>query len=120
MDFSPVKQLRGGLCRAIAAGAFVLVLSSGVEAAQSIRVLLSSDVLGLDMRADSPLWATDAKGHSQTLRASVQVAVAETGFLLNGVRMQTDQLTLHGWRARSHTDLSTFFSEAQRNSGVIE
>jgi len=96
MDFTPVKQLRGGLCRAILAGACVLVLSSGVEAAQSIRVLLSADVLGLDMRADSPLWATDAKGHSQTLRASVQVAAAETGFLLNGVRMQTDQLTLQG------------------------
>ncbi|HSL04094.1 MAG TPA: SpoIID/LytB domain-containing protein [Nitrospiraceae bacterium] len=91
-----MKQLRGGLCQAIAAGAFVLVLSSGGEAAQSIRVLLSSDVLGLDMRADSPLLVKDAKGHSLTLRAPVQVAAAETGFLLNGVRMQTDQLTLQG------------------------
>ncbi|MEK7235492.1 MAG: SpoIID/LytB domain-containing protein [Nitrospirota bacterium] len=91
-----MKQLRGGLCRAIAAAACFLSLSSGAEAAQSIRVLLSADVPRLDVRADSPLWVTDAKGHGQTLRASVQVAAAENGFLLNGVRIQTEQLTLHG------------------------
>jgi stage II sporulation protein D len=96
MDLSPMKQLSGGMWRAIAAGAFVLVLSSGVEAAQSIRVLLSADVLGLNIRADSPLWVTDAKGRGQTLSAPVKISAAETGFLVNGIRMQTDQLTLHG------------------------
>ena len=50
----------------------------------------------LDIRADGPLWVTDAKGRGQALRASVQVAAAGAGFLLNGVRMQTEQLTLHG------------------------
>jgi len=96
MDLSPVKQLRGGVFRAIVAGACLLSLSSGAEAAQSIRVLLSAEVSQLDVRADRPLWVTDAKGRSQTLRASVQVAAVDKGFLLNGVRMQTEQLTLHG------------------------
>jgi len=95
MDFSPVKQLRSGVCRAIVAGAFLLSLSSGAEAAQSIRVLLSADVPQLDIRADSPLWVTDATGRGQVIRTSVQVAAAGTGFLVNGVRMQTEQLTLH-------------------------
>jgi stage II sporulation protein D len=96
MDLSSVKQLRSGVRRAIVAGACLLSLSSGAEAAQSIRVLLSTDVPRLDIRADSPLWATDAKGRGQTLRASVQVTATENGFLLNGVRVQTEQLTLHG------------------------
>ncbi|MEY4705346.1 MAG: hypothetical protein RL042_1551 [Nitrospirota bacterium] len=97
MDLSPVKQLRVGLCCAIvAAGACVLSLSSGAEAAQSIRVLLASDVSQLDVRADSPLWVTDAKGRGQGMGALVHVAVSGTGFLVNGVRMQTEQVTLRG------------------------
>jgi stage II sporulation protein D len=96
MDLSPVKQLKNAVCRAIAAGACLLCLSSEVEAAQSIRVLLSADVSQLDIRGDGALWVADIKGHGQAMRASIQVAVAGTGFLLNGVRMQTEQLTLHG------------------------
>ena len=84
------------MSRAILAGACLLSLPSGVEAGESIRVLLSADVPRLDIRADSPLWVVDAKGRSQALRAPVQVAAAGTGFLQNGVRMQTEQLTLHG------------------------
>jgi len=96
MDLSPVKQLRGGVCRAILAGACLLSLSSGAEAGESIRVLLSTDVPRLEIRADSLLWVTDAKGRGQALRAPVQVAAAGTGFLQNGVRMQTEQLTVNG------------------------
>ncbi len=96
MDLSPVKQLRGGVFRVIVAGACLLNLSSGAEAAQSIRVLLSADVPQLEIRADSPLWMTDTQGRGQSMRATVQVVASGTGFLLNGVRMQTQQLTLHG------------------------
>ncbi|MGH7221174.1 MAG: SpoIID/LytB domain-containing protein, partial [Nitrospiraceae bacterium] len=91
-----MKQPRGGVCRAILAGACLLSLSSGAEAAESIRVLLSADVPWLEIRADGLLWVTDDKGHGQALRAPVQVAAAGTGFLQNGVRMQTEKLTLHG------------------------
>ena len=78
------------------AGVCLLSLSSEAKAAESIRVLLSAEVPRLDIRADGPLWVTDAKGRDQALRASVQVEAAGVGFLLNGVRMQTEQLTLHG------------------------
>ena len=91
-----MKQSKGGVCRAILAGACLLSLSSEVEATEPLRVLLSADVPRLDVRADSPLWVTEAKGHSHTLRAPVQVIAAEAGFLLNGVRMKTEQLTLRG------------------------
>src|ERR1700675_743338 len=96
MDVSPVKQFKEGVCRAIAAGACLLSLSSGAEAEQSIRVLLSADVPRLDVRGDSPLWVTDAKDRGQAVRAAVQVTATEKGFLLNGIRMQTEKLTLHG------------------------
>ena len=114
-----MKQSRGGVCRAILAGACLLSLSSGAEAAESIRVLLSADVPRLDIRADGPLWVTDAKGRGQALRAPVQVTAVGAGFLLNGVRMQTEQLTLQWRRARPHIDVSTTRSEAQRGGGVI-
>ena len=91
-----MKHLRGIVYRAIVAGVCLLSLSSGSEAAESIRVLLSAEVPRLDIRADGPLWVTDAKGRDQALRASVQVEAAGAWFLLNGVRMQTEQLTLHG------------------------
>ena len=89
-----MKGLKGNVYRAVVAGACVFSLSAETEASESIRVLLSAEVPRLDIRADSPLWATDARGRSQALRPSVQVAAAEGGFLLNGARMQTDQLTL--------------------------
>lgn len=94
MDVSTVKQFKGGVCRAIAAGACLLGLTSGAEAAQTIRVLLSANVSQLDVRADRPLWVTDAKGHRQTLHTVVHIGAGEKGFLLNGVRLQTEQVTL--------------------------
>ncbi|MCE9536631.1 MAG: SpoIID/LytB domain-containing protein [Nitrospirae bacterium] len=91
-----MKSFKGALYQAIAVGACLLGLSSATEAAQSIRVLLSANVSQFDVRADHPLWVTDAKGHSQTLRTSVHVQVGDHGFLLNGVRVQTERLTLQG------------------------
>jgi stage II sporulation protein D len=115
MDLSPVKQLRGTLYRAIVAGTCLLGLSSGAEATESIRVLLSADVSRLDIRADSPLWVTDAQGRGQALRAPVQVSAAGTGFLQNGVRMQTEQLTL---RAGAQGLTLTFPRPARKLNGA--
>jgi len=82
--------------RAVVAGVCLFSLTFGAEAAEPIRVLLSADVLRLEIRTDGPLWVTDAKGRGQALRTPVQVAAAEAGFLVNGVRMQTEQVTLQG------------------------
>ena len=112
MDTSSVKPFKCALYRAIAVGACLLGLSSGTEAAQSIRVLLSANVSQLDVRADRPLWVTDAKGHSQTLRTSVHILVGENGFLLNGVRVQAERLTLQG----GEQGLTLTFPRPTRNS----
>ena len=89
-----MKSLKGNVCRVVVAGACVFGLSAEAKAAESIRVLLSAEVPRLEIRADSPMWATDARGRGQALRASVQIAAAEGGFLLNGAHMQTEQLML--------------------------
>ena len=91
-----MKQLKGVLYRAVVAGVCVLSLSCAAEAAESIRVLLSADVARLDIRADGPLWVTDAKGRGQALRAPVQVATDGAWLLVKGIRIQTEQLTVHG------------------------
>ena len=82
--------------RAVVAGVCLFSLTFGAEAAEPIRVLLSADVLRLEIRTDGPLWVMDAKGRGQALRTPVQVTAAEAGFLVNGVRMQTEQVTLQG------------------------
>ncbi|MDW7655522.1 MAG: SpoIID/LytB domain-containing protein [Nitrospiraceae bacterium] len=92
-----MTQRETGLCRAmIMVGACLFSLVPGVEAAQSIRVMLSVDVAQLNVRADRSLWMTDATGRGQALRASVHVSAEGTGFVLNGVFMRTDRLTLGG------------------------
>jgi len=96
MDLSTVKQLKGVLYRTVVTGVCLLSLSCGAEAAESIRVLLAADVSRLDIRANGSLWVTDEKGRDQVLRAPVQVVADGAGFLLKGLRIQTDQLTLHG------------------------
>jgi stage II sporulation protein D len=80
--------------RALVAGVCLFSLSFGAEAAEPIRVLLSADVLRLEIRTGGLLWVTDAKGRGQALRTPVQVTAAEAGFLVNGVRVQTEQVTL--------------------------
>jgi stage II sporulation protein D len=94
MDLSPMKQLWGTAYRTFVAGVCLLSLSSAAEGAESIRVLLSAEVSRLDIRADTPLKMTDSKGRGQVLRTLVQVATGEQGFLLNGLRVQAEQVTL--------------------------
>ena len=96
MDLSTVKQVKGVLYRTVVTGVCLLSLSCGAEAAESIRVLLAADVPKLDIRANGSLWVTDAKGRDQVLRAPVQVVADGAGFLLKGLRIQTEHLTLHG------------------------
>jgi stage II sporulation protein D len=96
VDISSVKQLSANIYRVVLAGVCLFSLSSGAEAAESLRVLLSADVPRLEIRTGGSLWLTDAKGRDQALRTPSQVSTFETGFLLNGVRIQTEQMTLHG------------------------
>jgi stage II sporulation protein D len=73
---------------------FVLVCSPWVEAAQSIRVLLSADVLKLEVQADGPVWITDSSRHGRALRPVIRIVPSGKGFSVNGLRMAHEQLTM--------------------------
>ncbi|MDH4185996.1 MAG: SpoIID/LytB domain-containing protein [Nitrospira sp.] len=111
-----MTQLRRALCRAIVVGVCLFGLSSGVEAAESIRVLLSSDVTQLSVRADRVLWVTDAKGHSHFIHEPARVTVVGKGFLLNGTPVPTGQLTLDGG---SQGLTLTFSRSIQKHKGNV-
>jgi hypothetical protein len=96
MDLSPVKQPRVEACHL--AGACLLSLSSGAEAAESIRVLLSADVTARYPCRRSVV-VTDAKAWSGcALRSRSQP--------LDGVcewRPHADGATDAGWRKQGLT-----------------
>jgi len=75
-----------------------MTLSCGLpahsDAAQSIRVLLASDVQRLEVRADHTIWVTDAQDRGHFFRSSLRIDVRGPAMLLNGMRVTGDQLTL--------------------------
>ncbi|MFO0706233.1 MAG: SpoIID/LytB domain-containing protein [Nitrospira sp.] len=74
--------------------ALVCAFAGPVEAAQSIRVLIASDVQRLDVRAEQVVWVTDAQDRAHSFKSTVRVEVRGTGFIVNGTRMSGEQLTL--------------------------
>jgi stage II sporulation protein D len=60
-------------------------------AAQSIRVLLASDVQRLEVRADKTIWVTDADDRGHFFRSSLRIEVRGPALLLNGTRVTGDQ-----------------------------
>ncbi len=74
----------------------MLAAASWAEAAQSLRVLLSADVLKLEVQADGPVWVTDADRHGRALRSPVRIVSSAKGLSVNGLRMEKGQLTLRG------------------------
>jgi stage II sporulation protein D len=64
------------------------------HSAQSIRVLLASDVQRLEVRAENAIWVTDAQDRAHSYRSSLRIEVRGQALLLNGTRVAGDQLTL--------------------------
>lgn len=94
MVISPLNRLRQGILLSAVTGALVIGSVSGVAAAQSIRVLLAAEVQRLDVRAEGPIWITDSKDRGQAIKSTTQITANGSGFLLNGSRLTTEQLTL--------------------------
>lgn len=95
MDLSPVTPVLGRI--ALALTAWLLLgfgASSLAEAAQSIRVLLSADVLKLDVQADGAVWLTDSSREGRAIRSNAHITPHGKGFLVNGVRMAHERLTM--------------------------
>jgi stage II sporulation protein D len=94
MDLSPVKPTVHRIVIVVIAWLLLAAGASSVEAAQSIRVLLSADVLKLDVQADGAVWLTDSSRHGRAIRSSAHITVYGKGFLVNGIRMAHERLTM--------------------------
>ncbi|HEU4682923.1 MAG TPA: SpoIID/LytB domain-containing protein [Nitrospira sp.] len=66
------------------------------EAAQSLRVLLSTEVLKLDVQSDTVIWISDTTRQGKAVRSGIRIAPAGKGFSVNGVRVKQEQLTMRG------------------------
>ncbi len=94
MDISPVspgfRQL--GFCLAV--WLLLIVGAARVEAAQSLRVLLSADVHKLDVQAESAVWVADPSRQGRAILSGVHIVPSGKGFLVNGIRMPHERLTM--------------------------
>src|SRR5262245_14729518 len=77
-------------------GTTLLLGTSLAEAAQSLRVLLSADVLKLDVQADTSVWISDSTRQGRAIRSAVRIVPAGKGFSVNGIRIKHEQLTMRG------------------------
>ncbi|HSA61056.1 MAG TPA: SpoIID/LytB domain-containing protein [Nitrospiraceae bacterium] len=84
------------LCAGVIGLAMGLVWAEAppAQAAQSIRVLLASEIQRLELRAENAIWVTDAQDRAHFYRSSIRIEVRGQAMLLNGARVAGDQLTL--------------------------
>jgi stage II sporulation protein D len=95
MDVSPLIPVRQwGL--AVALAMMLTVDATSLEAAQSLRVLLATDVVKLDIQSSSSVWVSDSTRYGRAVRPVVQIVPSGKGFSVNGVRTVREQLTLQG------------------------
>lgn len=84
----------------VRAGLIVCLLltlaASWAEGAQSIRVLLAADVHKMDIQAEGAVWVADSSRQGRAIHSTVRVIPYGKGFLVNGVRMAHERLTLSG------------------------
>lgn len=83
-----------GIATALAVWLALAVGAPLAEGAQSIRVLLSADVHKLDVQADGAVWLTDSSRYGRAIRSGAHITAHGKGFLVNGVRMAHERLTM--------------------------
>lgn len=64
------------------------------EAAQSIRVLLASDIHKLQVKAEGAVWLTDSSRQGRAIKPAIRITPYGKGFMVNGVRMSHERLTM--------------------------
>jgi len=96
MDISSLRRAVWQGRLSFAVGVVLLMGATSGEAAQSVRVLLSADVLKLDVQADRSVWVSDPSRQGRAIRSTVRILPSGKGFSVNGIRMEHDQLTLRG------------------------
>jgi stage II sporulation protein D len=91
----------------------VCAIVQPVESAQSIRVLLASDVRRMEVRAEGMLWVAGAQGRKQSFRSSLRIEARGTAVLLNGAPVAGEQVTLHS----GDQDLKLWLSPSNGTNG---
>ena len=86
----------------------IFALSTPVQAAESIRVLMASDIHRLDVRAESVVWVTDGQSRSHSYNTVLHIELRGAALLLNGTKVAGEQITL---RAGDH-DLKLWLPHA--------
>ena len=94
MVLSTLRSLRFRSFNCLIALLLTGVAADRVEAAQSIRVLLSADVHKLDVQAEGGVWVSDATRQGRAIHSDVHVIAYGKGFLVNGIRIPQDRLTM--------------------------
>lgn len=89
-------MMKRQLCAAVVGLAMGLgcAAAPSAQSAESIRVLLASDVRGLELWAENTIWVTDSQDRARSYRSSLQIEVRGEVMLLNGARVVGDQLML--------------------------
>jgi stage II sporulation protein D (peptidoglycan lytic transglycosylase) len=94
MDLSPLTPAFRRFGLYIAVWLSLIIVPASVEAAQSIRVLLSADVHKLDVQVDGSVWLTDSSREGRAIRSNARIIPYGKGFLVNGVRTAHERLTM--------------------------
>ena len=94
MAASPLNPTLRQIIAIVATWVVLAVGPSAAESAQSIRVLLSADVHKLEVQADGAVWLTDSSRQGRAIQSNAHITVHGKGFLVNGVRMAHERLTM--------------------------
>ncbi|SLM48195.1 putative Amidase enhancer protein LytB [Nitrospira japonica] len=119
MDVSTVISIcRWGM--AVVVGVLVTLGTAPLQAAQSLRVLLAADVVKLDVQSNSSVWVSDSSRHGKAVRPAVRIVPAGKGFMVNGVRMMHEQLTLQGEQGLTLTFVKADGTAGTNGRGAIK
>ncbi len=94
MAIPPVKAVYRRLALGLTVWLFLHAGATWAEGAQSLRVLLSADVHRLDVQAEGAVWVTDASRQGRAMHSGVHIVPYGKGFLVNGIRMPHERLTM--------------------------
>jgi stage II sporulation protein D len=106
MAIPTISRLRWSILAAAVLGVAAISAIPDALAAESIRVLLASDVRHLEVRADGGLVVTGANEKGPSVQSSLRIDVQGTALRLNGTRAPGEQITV---RAREQ-DLTLWLS----------
>ncbi|MDF0645079.1 MAG: SpoIID/LytB domain-containing protein [Nitrospira sp.] len=105
---------------AIVLGIALTLDTTSLQAAQSLRVLLATDVVKLDVQSSSPVWVSDSTRRGRAVRPVIRIVPSGKGLVVNGVRMMREQLTLQGEQGLTLTFVTSDGAAGTTERGVIK